>query len=134
MRQNFLGLSDRVIELGQKAEAELTPYFSRIDQIADYNTQKVLASFRNHRVSAMLFAGTTGYGYDDRGRDTLDVLYAELVGTEVCLVRLGFVNGTHALSCALFGALIPGDVMLSVTGAPYDTLLNTVTGDCPGSM
>ena len=67
MRQNFLGLSDRVIELGQKAEAELTPYFSRIDQIADYNTQKVLASFRNHRVSDTMFAGTTGYGYDDHG-------------------------------------------------------------------
>lgn len=134
MRQNFLGLSDRVIELGQKAEAELTPYFSRIDQIADYNTQKVLASFRNHRVSDTMFAGTTGYGYDDHGRDTLDAIYAELFGTEAGLVRLGFVNGTHALSCALFGALIPGDVMLSVTGAPYDTLLNTVTGDCPGSM
>ena len=106
MRQNFLGLSDRVIELGQKAEAELTPYFSRIDQIADYNTQKVLASFRNHRVSDTMFAGTTGYGYDDHGRDTLDAIYAELFGTEAGLVRLGFVNGTHALSCALFPSTV----------------------------
>ena len=81
-----------------------------------------------------MFAGTTGYGYDDHGRDTLEEIYADLFGTEAGLVRWGFVNGTHALSCALFGALEPGDVMLSVTSAPYDTLLNTVTGDCPGSM
>lgn len=133
-KENFLGLSERVVELGKQAEQYLTPYFSRIDEIADYNTQKVLAAFRAHRVSDTMFAGTTGYGYDDHGRDTLEEIYADLFGTEAGLVRLGFVNGTHALSCALFGALEPGDVMLSVTSAPYDTLLNTVTGDCPGSM
>lgn len=133
-KENFLGLSERVVELGKQAEQYLTPYFSRIDEIADYNTQKVLAAFRAHRVSDTMFAGTTGYGYDDHGRDTLEEIYADLFGTETGLVRLGFVNGTHALSCALFGALEPGDVMLSVTSAPYDTLLNTVTGDCPGSM
>ncbi len=133
-KENFLGLSERVVELGKQAEQYLTPYFSRIDEIADYNTQKVLAAFRAHRVSDTMFAGTTGYGYDDHGRDTLEEIYADLFGTEAGLVRLGFVNGTHALSCALFGALEPGDVMLSVTSAAYDTLLNTVTGDCPGSM
>ena len=133
-KENFLGLSERVVELGKQAEQYLTPYFSCIDEIADYNTQKVLAAFRAHRVSDTMFAGTTGYGYDDHGRDTLEEIYADLFGTEAGLVRLGFVNGTHALSCALFGALEPGDVMLSVTSAPYDTLLNTVTGDCPGSM
>ena len=133
-KENFLGLSERVVELGKQAEQYLTPYFSRIDEIADYNTQKVLAAFRAHRVSDTMFAGTTGYGYDDHGRDTLEEIYADLFGTETGLVRLGFVNGTYALSCALFGALEPGDVMLSVTSAPYDTLLNTVTGDCPGSM
>lgn len=133
-KENFLDLSERVVELGKQAEQYLTPYFSRIDEIADYNTQKVLAAFRAHRVSDTMFAGTTGYGYDDHGRDTLEEIYADLFGTEAGLVRLGFVNGTHALSCALFGALEPGDVMLSVTSAPYDTLLNTVTGDCPGSM
>ncbi len=133
-KENFLGLSERVVELGKQAEQYLTPYFARIDEIADYNTQKVLAAFRAHRVSDTMFAGTTGYGYDDHGRDTLEEIYADLFGTEAGLVRLGFVNGTHALSCALFGALEPGDVMLSVTSAPYDTLLNTVTGDCPGSM
>lgn len=133
-KENFLGLSERVVELGKQAEQYLTPYFARIDEIADYNTQKVLAAFHAHRVSDTMFAGTTGYGYDDHGRDTLEEIYADLFGTEAGLVRLGFVNGTHALSCALFGALEPGDVMLSVTSAPYDTLLNTVTGDCPGSM
>lgn len=133
-KKNFLGLSERVIALGKQAEQYLAPYFGRIDEIADYNTQKVLAAFRAHRVSDTMFAGTTGYGYDDHGRDTLEQIYADLFGTEAGLVRLGFVNGTHALSCALFGALEPGDVMLSITSAPYDTLLNTVTGDCPGSM
>lgn len=134
MEYNFLGLSERVVMLGKQAEQALSPYFTRIDEIADYNTQKVLAAFRAHRVSDTMFAGTTGYGYDDHGRDTLDAIYADLFGTDAALVRLGFVNGTHALSCALFGALEPGDIMLSVTGAPYDTLLHTVTGDCPGSM
>lgn len=134
MKSNYLNLSERVIELGRQAEQYLVPYFARIDEIAEENTQKVLAAFRAHRVSDTMFAGTTGYGYDDHGRDTLEAIYADLFGTEAALVRLGFVNGTHALSCAMFGALEPGDVMLSITGAPYDTLLNTVTGDCPGSM
>ena len=134
MKSNFLNLSERVLSLGRQAEQYLTPYFARIDEIAEENTQKVLAAFRSHRVSDTMFAGTTGYGYDDHGRDTLEAIYADLFGTEAALVRLGFVNGTHALSCALFGALEPGDVMLTITGAPYDTLLNTVTGDCPGSM
>lgn len=134
IEENFLGLSERVTALGQEAEAALAPSFARIDAISDYNTQKVLAAFRRHRVSDTMFAGTTGYGYDDHGRDTLDQIYADLFGTESALVRLGFVNGTHALSCALFAALEPGDTMLSVTGAPYDTLLGTITGDCAGSM
>lgn len=134
MKRNFLGLSDRVQELGKQAEQALVPYFGRIDEIAEYNTQKVLAAFQEFRVSDTMFAGTTGYGYDDQGRDTLEKIYAKIFEAESALVRLGFVNGTHALSCALFGALEPGDVMLSVTSEPYDTLLNTVTGDCPGSM
>lgn len=134
MKKNFLGLSDRVQELGRQAEQALTPYFARIDEIAEYNTHKVLAAFQEFRVSDTMFAGTTGYGYDDHGRDTLERIYARLFETESALVRLGFVNGTHALSCALFGALESGDVMLSITSEPYDTLLNTVTGDCPGSM
>lgn len=134
MKRNFLGLSDRVQALGKQAEQALVQYFERIDDIAEYNTQKVLAAFQEFRVSDTMFAGTTGYGYDDQGRDTLDKIYARIFEAESALVRLGFVNGTHALSCALFGALEPKDVMLSITSEPYDTLLNTVTGDCAGSM
>ena len=85
-KENFLGLSERVVELGKQAEQYLTPYFARIDEIADYNTQKVLAAFRAHRVSDTMFAGTTGYGYDDHGRDTLEEIYADLFGTEAGLV------------------------------------------------
>ncbi len=129
-----LKISEEIRRLGTEAEKEIKPYFSRIDRICDSNTEKILAAFANNRVSDNLFAGTTGYGYDDHGRETLDRIYAEIFGTEAALVRLGFVNGTHALCCGLFAAVKPGDTLLSVTGAAYDTLQNTITGDCPGSM
>lgn len=132
--ENLLGLSERVLALGSAAEQELQPVFARVDETCDYNTQKVLAAFRKHRVSDTMFSGTTGYGYDDKGRDTLDEIYADLFGTEAALVRINFVNGTHALCCGLFACVQPGDVILSVTGAPYDTLYNTIVGDCAGSM
>lgn len=92
----------------------------------------MLAAFAKNRVSDNLFAGTTGYGYDDYGRDTLDKIYADIFGTEAALVRIGFVNGTHALSCAMFSAVKTGDTVLSVTGPAYDTLQNTITGDYCG--
>ena len=85
-----------------------------------------MAAFQKHRVAEAYFAGTTGYGYDDLGRDKLDEIYAGLFGTEDALVRLQFVNGTHAIACALFGALKAGDVLVSAVGAPYDTLLGVV--------
>lgn len=131
---NLLGISAATEQLGEQAEAYLAPYFTRIDKICDYNTQKVMASFAKHRVSDTLFAGTLGYGYDDKGREILDQIYADIFKAEAALVRIGFVNGTHALCCALFSAVQTGDTLLSVTGAPYDTLLNTITGDCAGSM
>ena len=106
----------------------------RLEDICDRNTEKVLAAFAKNRVSDNLFAGTTGYGYDDYGRDTLDKIYADIFGTEAALVRIGFVNGTHALSCAMFSAVKTGDTVLSVTGLAYDTLQNTITGDYCGSM
>ena len=109
-------------------------YFARIEEVCDRNTEKVLAAFAKNRVSDNLFAGTTGYGYDDHGRDTLDRIYADIFGTEAALVRIGFVNGTHALSCAMFSAVQAGDTVLSVTGPAYDTLQNTITGDYCGSM
>jgi len=127
-------ISEKIRELGKEAEQEIFPYFQRIDDICDQNTEKVLAAFSRRRVSDTLFAGTTGYGYDDHGRDTLDRIYADIFGTEAALVRIGFVNGTHALSCAMFSAVQMGDTALSVTGSAYDTLQNTITGDYCGSM
>lgn len=132
--ENYLGISEQAYALGREAERKIAPYFARLEEICDRNTEKVLAAFRRHRVSDTMFAGTTGYGYDDQGRDTLDKIYADIFGTEAGLVRIGFVNGTHTLSCAMFSAVKTGDVVLSVTSEPYDTLMNTITGDCAGSM
>lgn len=138
MRENKhpLGLSQRVLEMARQAEADIQGQFAYIDAVAEYNSQKVLAAFQKHRVAEAHFAGTTGYGYDDLGRDTLDQIYAEIFGTEDALVRIQFVNGTHAIASALYGALKPGDTLLSAVGAPYDTLLGVigVTGDEPGSL
>lgn len=121
-----LQLDERVRGLGAQAQSQLTDQFARIDSIAEENTQRVLAAFQKHRVAESYFAGTTGYGYDDLGRDKLDEIYADLFGTEAALVRIQFVNGTHAITCALFGALRSGDVLVSAVGAPYDTLLGVI--------
>lgn len=131
-----LQISDHVRALGVQAQKELTEEFSRIDAVAEENTARVLAAFQYHRVAEGYFAGTTGYGYDDLGRDKLDEIYADLFGTESALVRIQFVNGTHAIACALFGALRAGDVLVSAVGAPYDTLLGVVgaADKGPGSL
>ncbi len=121
-----LQIPERVSTLARQAEEGLGPQFARIDAIAQANSRRVLAAFQKHRVAEAFFAGTTGYGYDDLGRDKLDEIYAGLFGTEDALVRLQFVNGTHAIACALFGALKAGDVLVSAVGAPYDTLLGVV--------
>lgn len=119
-----------------QAEEEIRPQFERVDRIAMLNTRKVMTAFQDNKVSDSCFAGTTGYGYDDLGREVLDKVYAQVFCTEAALVRIGFVNGTHALSAALFGILKPGDTLLSVTGLPYDTLRNAIgiEGDCHGSL
>lgn len=129
-------ISEKVRQLGAQAQADLQEQFSRIDAIAEANTQKVLAAFQKHRVAESYFAGTTGYGYDDIGRDKLEEIYADIFGTEDALVRINFVNGTHTIACALYGALKPGDVLLSAVGAPYDTLLGVigVVDKGPGSL
>lgn len=119
-------ISEKVRQLGAQAQADLREQFERIDAIAETNTQKVLSAFQKHRVAESYFSGTTGYGYDDIGRDKLEEIYADIFKTEDALVRIGFVNGTHAITCALFGALKPGDVLLSAVGAPYDTLLGVI--------
>lgn len=106
--------------------------FARIEENTEYNQQKMLAAFIHNGVSESHFSGTTGYGYDDRGRDTLDRVFAEAAGAEDALVRHNFVSGTHAITVALFGLLRPGDTMLCVTGTPYDTL-HGVIGINPAS-
>ncbi len=121
-----LQISERVRTLAAQAEVEIKEQFAHIDAVAEHNTQRVLAAFQSNRVAESYFAGTTGYGYDDLGRDKLDQIYAELFGTEDALVRIGFVNGTHAIAAALFGVLRPGDVLVSAVGAPYDTLLGVI--------
>ena len=115
---------------------DIKPAFARIDKVAEENAEKVLWAFRENRVSDGCFAGTTGYGYDDLGRETLDKIYAQVFGAEAALVRLNFVNGTHAITAALFSAVKPGDTLLSATGLPYDTLQTAIgiTGDYPGSL
>lgn len=129
-------ISERVRQLGAQAQADLREQFERIDSIAEINTQKVLSAFQKHRVAESYFTGTTGYGYDDIGRDKLEEIYADIFGTEDALVRINFVNGTHTIASALFGALKPGDVLLSAVGAPYDTLLGVigVVDKGPGSL
>lgn len=115
-------ISDSIIRLAEQAETALVPHFARIDRIAFANTAKVLDAFREHRVAANNFDSTSGYGYDDKGRDVLDRIWADVMGAEAALVRQQIVSGTHALTVGLFGLLRPGDVMLSVAGKPYDTL------------
>lgn len=133
---NVNDIRPEVYELARQAEEEIRPQFERIDRIAMINTRKVMTAFQDNKVSDSCFAGTTGYGYDDLGREVLDKVYAQVFRTEAALVRIGFVNGTHALSAALFAILKPGDTLLSVTGLPYDTLRNAIgiEGDCHGSL
>ena len=131
-----LQISGHVRAIGAQAQAALTEQFARIDEIADFNTQKVLSAFQKHRVADTYFQSTTGYGYDDLGREKLGEIYADIFGTEDAMVRINFVNGTHAIASALYGVLRPGDVLLSAIGAPYDTLQGVIgiTGDGNGSL
>ena len=115
-------ISPRIREEAAAAEAQCAPIFQQIDQVAEYNSNKVLEAFIHHRVSEACLKGSTGYGYDDMGRDTLDKVFARVFGCEAALVRHNFVSGTHALVTALFGVLRPGDRLVACTGKPYDTL------------
>jgi cystathionine beta-lyase family protein involved in aluminum resistance len=110
------------IERLQEAEQALSLIFSGIDTSVKYNLKRVLEAFRRHRVGVHHFSGVTGYGHDDLGRETLDQVFAEVMGSEAAAVRVQFVSGTHAIASALFGVLRPGDEMLAVAGHPYDTL------------
>lgn len=123
-------------QLIQQAEKRCQSAFERIDAIALYNTEKVLNAFQKYQVAARHFAPTTGYGYDDVGRDTLEKLFADLFEADAAIVRPQIASGTHALSMCLFGLLCPGDELMYASGAPYDTLEDVigVRGCPPGSL
>ncbi len=120
--------SQRILDIAKQAEKDLADIFAEIDDISYKNTARVLDSFRKHRISEAMLYGSTGYGYGDAGRDALDLVYADVFGAEAAFVRHNIVNGTQAIAIGLYGLLRPGDVMLSITGRPYDTL-SEVIGD-----
>ena len=129
-------IKPEVYEMAARVQKRLAEQFAEFDAVAEVNTRRVMEAFQNNRVSDACFAGTTGYGYDDLGREVLDKIYAEIFGTEAALVRINFVNGTHALTAAMFSLVKPGDKILAVTGMPYDTLRSAIgiSGDCHGSL
>ncbi len=127
---------EKLLKHAVHAEEMAAAAFKRIDTIAERNQWKVIEAFQKHQVSDYHFAGSTGYGYNDRGREILDLVYADVMGAEAALVRPHFVSGTHTISCALFGLLRPGDELLYITGKPYDTLHKVIgeSGDGIGSL
>jgi cystathionine beta-lyase family protein involved in aluminum resistance len=125
------GIDPRILAAAAEAEAEAAPLFGEIERTARRNGEKVLDAFINNRMSSAALLPSYGYGYDDLGRETLDRTFAEIMGAEDAIIRHNFVSGTHAISTALFGVLRPGDKMVSVTGAPYDTLKGVIGGEAP---
>lgn len=122
------------IQLIKQCEIELKDQFSRLDDIALYNQKKVLDAYKNQSIQARHMFGTTGYGYDDIGRDTLCSLYADIFHAESAIVSPNIVSGTHALTLMLFGVLRPGDKLLAISGMPYDTLTDVILAENKGSL
>ena len=116
------GIKDEVIDLSEKVENEISSVINEVNKRCEINTMKVLKAFNKYNISDMHFGMTTGYGYGDVGRDTIEKVFAEVLGAEDCLVRSQFISGTHALTVALFAFLRPNDTMISICGKPYDTL------------
>lgn len=133
---SFFDIDERVIKASEKAMELCKDKLAEIDNIQEYNQQKMIKAFQLADVRESHLWGSTGYGYDDAGREALDKVYAYVFDAEDALVRHNFVSGTHALTVALFGVLRPGDTMLSVTGMPYDTIRSAIgiEGDYPGSL
>ena len=121
IKDNF-GISDKTLKLVSEAEESIKEQFKHIENICEINQLRVMKAFADNRVSDSHFVATTGYGYDDLGRDTLDRVYADIMGAEDTLVRHNFISGTHTISTALFAVLRPKDILVSITGKPYDTL------------
>ncbi|MBC5786529.1 aminotransferase class I/II-fold pyridoxal phosphate-dependent enzyme [Clostridium facile] len=136
MIENFFSIDGKLLKLAQQAEVEAQEAFAQIEENSAYNEAKVLKAFIDNRVSESHFAGSTGYGYGDRGREALDAVFAQALGAEDALVRHNFVSGTHALTTALFGVLRAGDTMVSITGKPYDTMEEVIgiRGEGNGSL
>ncbi|GIP53590.1 methionine gamma-lyase family protein [Paenibacillus vini] len=128
--------SEEIVEWMEQAEQQVGDQFRAIDRIVDRNQWKVIEAFQKYQVSDFHFAGSTGYAYNDRGREVLDLVYAEVFGAEAALVRPHFASGTHTIATALFGVLRPGDGLLYITGRPYDTLHKVIgkPGDGTGSL
>ncbi|MHA6484006.1 methionine gamma-lyase family protein [Paenibacillus sp. strain BS8-2] len=127
---------EQLLGLAEQVEDQAVEAFKRTERIAERNQWKVIEAFKRHGVSDFHFSGSTGYGYNDRGREVLDLVYADVMGAEAALVRPHFASGTHTISCALFGVLRPGDELVYVTGKPYDTLHKVIgkKGDGTGSL
>jgi len=130
-----LGISEDVLKLVNKCEKDCSEQFKEIDDACCFNSLKVLASFHRNKISEVHFNGTTGYGYNDLGRDIIEDVFKDVLGCEDALVRGQFISGTHALTVCFFGLLRPGDLLLSIAGKPYDTL-DEVIGirDNPSSL
>ncbi len=133
---HYLKNAQQLQALVEKVEKKIAPIHAKINERMDMNQLRVLTSYREHQVSDFHFSPSTGYGYDDSGRDTLESIYADVFGGEAGLVRPQIISGTHAISTALFGVLRPGDELLYITGKPYDTLEEIVgiRGDSSGSL
>ncbi len=133
--KNLFEIDEKILKAADQAMEMCKEHFEEIERIKEYNQQKMLKAFQKYHVSEAMFAGSTGYGYDDRGRDTLDKIYAYVFDAEDALARHNFMSGTHTLTVALFGMLRPGDEMLSVTGTPYDTIQPVIgITPCSGSL
>lgn len=122
-------INDELLMKSQEAEQLIAPYVKEVEDIAFYNQRKVLQAFKQNRVSDFHLSGSTGYGYDDSGRDVLEQVYSDVFGAEDCLVRNQIISGTHAITISLFGILRPGDELIYITGKPYDTLDSIVSGN-----
>ncbi|MCI9625326.1 MAG: hypothetical protein HFI90_00935 [Clostridia bacterium] len=128
------GLSQRVLDIERRVTEKIAPRLRELEAVREFHQIRVLNGFRKNAIREQHFLGTTGYGYDDLGREAIDALFADVFGAEDALVRMNIVSGTHALSLCLFGVLRPGDKLVSVTGNPYDTLAGVISAEGQGSL
>ena len=127
-------MNQQIINLSNEVSKLIKPQFEKIDEIVEYNQVKVIRAMQKYQLSEAHFFGTSGYGYDDIGREVIEKIYADIFGVEDALVRIQLVSGTHALSTMLFGLLRPNDELVAITGKPYDTLDDAIAGEGIGSL